>query len=146
MEILREVRIARPTGDIWAALADFGAISRWAPNVDHSCLTTVQAEGPGTVRRIQTGRNVLLERVTEWEPGRLLTYAIEGLPPVVGSVTNSWRLDGDGPFTTVSLTTTIDTGPRPPQKVVARVVGRMLAKASDQTLPGLDDHLREDRP
>ena len=127
-------------------LADFGGISRWAPNVDHSCLTTAWDEGQGTVRRIQTGRNVLLERVTEWDSGQRLGYAIEGLPPVVRSVTNTWELVAEGPSTTVSLTSVVDAGSRPPQKVVARVVGRMLGRASDQMLEGLDRHLREDRP
>lgn len=30
--------IAAEPGAVWAALADFGAISGWASNVDHSCL------------------------------------------------------------------------------------------------------------
>ena len=102
---------------VWAVLADFGGISRWAPNVDHSCLTTEQPEGVGTVRRVQVGRNALLERVVEWEPGRRLAYEIEGLPAVVRSVTNTWELEGSGGATTVTLTSQIDTGPRPPHQL-----------------------------
>ncbi len=144
MEIVRALRIDRSAADVWDVLADFGAIGGWAPNVDHSCLTSTETEGPGAVRRIQTGRNTLLERVIEWEPEKRLAYSIEGLPSAIGKVTNSWELADSGKSTNVRLTSTIDAGPRPPQKLVARVVGRVLAKASGQMLQGLDDHLREE--
>ena len=84
-----------------------------------------------------------LECVVEWEPGERLAYKIEGLPPVVRSVTNTWRLAGAGSATTVTLTSDVDTGPRPPQQAIARVVGKGLAKASRQMLDGLKAHLEE---
>lgn len=142
-EIAETVGITRPTHDVWAALADFGGISHWAPNVDHSCLTTEQGEGLGTTRRVQVGRTALLERVVAWEPGEVVAYSIQGLPPVVRSVTNTWRLEGAGSGTTVTLTSAIDTGPRPPQQVIGRVVARGLAKASREMLAGLKAHLEE---
>lgn len=142
-EIAETVSIARPPEDVWAALADFGGISRWAPGVDHSCLTAEQREGVGAQRRVQVGRNAFLERVVEWEPGHRLAYLIEGLPPVVRSVTNSWELEGSGHSTTVTLSSRIDTGPRPPQQLVARVVGRALGKASREMLTGLKAHVEE---
>ena len=42
-DVVESIEIARPRDAVWAALADFGAISTWAPNVDHSCLTTADA-------------------------------------------------------------------------------------------------------
>ncbi|NIR40417.1 MAG: SRPBCC family protein [Actinobacteria bacterium] len=140
-EIAEKTSIARSPEQVWAALADFGGISRWAPNVDHSCLTTGQHEGVGSVRRVQVGRNALLERVVEWEPGLHLGYRIEGLPPVVRSAVNTWRITGSGEATTVTLTSRIDAGPRPPQQVVARVFGRVLARSSRQMLAGLKAHV-----
>ena len=142
-EIQETTTIARSPNDVWATLADFGAIGRWAPNVDHSCLAAQQGDGVGAVRRVQVGRNALLERVAEWEPGHKLAYSIEGLPPVVRSVINTWELEGSGAATTVTLTSRIDTGPRPPQQVVARVFGRVLGKASREMLAGLKNHLEE---
>lgn len=136
----RTVEVSAP--DVWAALAAFDAISRWATNVDHSCLTTSNATGVGATRRIQTGRTTVLETVTEWEPERRLAYSITGLPPVIRSVTNTWQLEDHGASTEVTLTSTVDAGPRPPQQVVARVAGRALAKASRQMLDGLDRHLQ----
>lgn len=142
VDVVEALTVQQSASVVWAVLADFDAISRWAPNVDHSCLTTSTVDGVGATRRIQTGRATVLETVTEWEPERVLAYSITGLPPVARSVTNTWRLVSGGAATAVTLTSTIDTGPRPPQKVVARVVGKALAKASRQMLDGLDSHLQ----
>lgn len=143
VEIVEESSIARSPDAVWAVLADFGAIGRWAPNVEHSCLTTDQRDGVGAVRRVQVGRNALLERVVTWTPGRELAYTIDGLPSVVRSVDNAWTLVGSGSSTTVTLTSRIDTGPRPPQQLVARIVGRALGRASREMLTGLRAHLGE---
>lgn len=142
-EIVERSSIARPPAAVWAALADFGGIARWAPNVDHSCLATHRRDGVGAARRVQVGRNALLERVVEWKPDAMLSYSIEGLPPVLRSVINTWSLDGAGGSTTVTLTSRVDAGPRPPQQLVARLVGRVLAKASRDMLAGLKSHLEE---
>lgn len=144
-DVVETVTIRQPASAVWAVLADFEAISRWAPNVDHSCATTHVATDVGATRRIQTGRTTVLETVTEWEPERVLAYSISGLPPVIRSVTNTWRLTGSGSVTEVTLTSSIDAGPRPPQKLVARAVGRALAKASRQMLDGLDRHVNAER-
>lgn len=145
VEIAEKVTVTRPADETWMVLAAFATIASWAPNVDHSCLVTEHADGVGAVRRVQVGRNAMLERVVEWEPGRRLAYEIDGLPPIVRSATNTWRLEEVGASTTVSLTSTVDTGPRPPQQLAARVVGRMLARASRQMLHGLERHLEERR-
>lgn len=142
METSETVTITAPADSIWAVLADFGRISAWAPNVDHSCLMSTQTEGVGMVRRIQVGPATVVERVIGWEPGARLAYAIEGLPPVVRSVSNTWSLDEAYGVTTVTLTSSIDTGPRPPQKAIARGVARTLGKASVQMLNGLNGHLK----
>lgn len=140
-EIEETTSIACSPDEVWAALGDFGAIAQWAPNVGHSCLTTAQAEGIGMVRRVQIGRNALLEGIVDWEPGERLAYSIEGLPPVVRSVVNTWALSGDGESTVVTLTSAVDAGPRPPQQLAARVFAKALAKASREMLAGLKAHV-----
>ena len=52
-------------------------------------------------------------------------------------VRNAWLVEHDGSATLVSITTTVDAGPRPPQQLVARIVARRLARASDSMLAGL---------
>ena len=142
-EVRESVEIARPKAEVWAVLADFGALADWAPNVDHSWLASVGDVDVGAVRRVQVGRNALLERIVEWHPGESLGYELEGLPPIVRSAVNRWSLEGDDGSTTAVLTTAIDTGARPPQRAIGRVVGRTLAKASRQMLDGLKAHLEQ---
>lgn len=142
--VTRTRTIARPAEEVWAVLADFGGIAAWADNADHSCVLRAIGGDPvglGTERRIQSGRMTLVERVTIAEEPEVLAYAIEGLPPVVRSVTNEWRLTPQGDTTAVALSSTIDCGPRPPQQLIARIVGRRLAKASETMLAGLDASL-----
>jgi hypothetical protein len=144
--VSRTGSIPVPPEVVWDALAEFGAIVVWAPNVDHSCLMTEQTSGIGAARRVQAGRTTLVETVTEWTPPDgdhrgIVTYTLEGLPKVVRSVTNSWRLDADGGRTAVTLTSTVDAGPRPPQKLIARIVARKLASASGEMIAGLTAHV-----
>lgn len=142
-EATESIQIARSRADVWATLADFSAIVSWAPNVDHSSMATAQADGVGAVRRVQVGRNAVLERIVEWQPDERLTYALEGLPPVVKSATNTWSLSGSGDSTTATLTSTVDAGPRPPQQLIARMVCRGLAAASRQMLGGLKSQMEQ---
>ena len=138
---------AAPT-EVWKVLSGFETISSWAPNVEHSCFLTEETSGVGTTRRVQVGRSALIETVVEWKEPRTLSYSLKGLPPVIRSITNTWRLEPTEDGTKVRLITDIDAGPRPPQKLIARIVGRRLGAASDEMLSGLVAHLgrRGQRP
>jgi uncharacterized protein YndB with AHSA1/START domain len=132
---------ARPEA-VWAVLADFGDISRWAPDVDHSWMLSSGPTGPGSRRRVQVGRAALVEEITVWDPPHHLAYVVRGLPRGAGTVTNHWRLRRDGSAGThAAVTTTVNAGRRPPQRVVERVVARRLATASDGMLEGLAGEL-----
>lgn len=93
-DIHRTRTIAAGAQEIWDVLADFGSISVWAPNADHSCiLFTGPGGGPvGTARRVQVKRDALVERITVFEPPHSLAYDIEGLPGRLRRVTNRWTL------------------------------------------------------
>jgi carbon monoxide dehydrogenase subunit G len=136
------VHVDATPAEVWEVLARFDRLSSWAPDVDHSSYLTGQTEGVGTARRVQVGRMVLVERVTEWEPGDALAYDLEGLPPVVGGATNRWVLRHDGSGTDVTLSATVDPGVKPVGRLAARIVERRLARANDGLLAGLADHLR----
>jgi carbon monoxide dehydrogenase subunit G len=132
---------------VWDVLADFDRLAAWAPNADHTCwLDEPRDDGEmvGRARRVQAGRVVLVETITVWEPPARLAYDLGGLPAVVKSAVNEWWLRADpseGERTIVTLATHVDCGPRPPQQLVARLVARRLAKASDAMLDGLATHL-----
>lgn len=142
----RSRRIPAPAEAVWVVLADFASISAWADFVDHSSMLNRGPLDIGSTRRVQAGRTVVLERVTEVDPPHAFTYEIEGLPERVSPVQNRWSLGPAGADATdVSITTTVSVGPRPPQRLVERVVARMLARRSDAMLAGLAAHLEADR-
>ncbi len=138
--VARSIDLSSPPEDVWAVLGEFGAISSWAPNVDHSVLLE-GSPGIGGSRRIQTGSSTLVETVTAWDPPSTLSYDIEGLPQVVRHVSNTWHVYGHDGGSRVTLASVIDTGSRPPGPIVARVVGRLLGRASEQMLTGLRNRL-----
>jgi hypothetical protein len=151
-DIQRTRTIAACVDDIWNVLADFGSISAWAGNVDHSCILHAGRNGQpvGTARRVQVKRDALVERITEFEPPRALAYDIDGLPRRLRRVSNRWTLApavGTAPArgTRVTLTSTVVIGPRPTQKLAERVLCRFLARQSAAMLAGLANRLENDR-
>jgi hypothetical protein len=137
-EHIETCQIAATPTQVWKQLADFGAISTWAKGVDHSALITSQSADVGAARRIQAGRLALIETVTVWQPEQELAYTLHGLPPVVKSVTNTWKLRPAAGGTAVVLTTSIDPGSTPRGKVAAKVLGLILGRASKRMLQGLE--------
>lgn len=135
MEFRRTRTIAAEPQAIWTVLADFGGLASWAGNVDHSCLLHRSADGAvGTTRRVQAGRQTLVERITEFAPPERLAYAIEGLPRRMGRLSNSWELlPAANDATVVTLTSTVESG----RRLVDRIVGRLMTKQSDAMLTGL---------
>jgi hypothetical protein len=143
-DIQRTRVIAARGQEVWDVLADFGAISSWADNVDHSCILSsgVDAAPIGTTRRVQVKRDTLVERIIEFDPPYVLAYDIEGLPRLLRRVTNRWTLAASaGDSSVVTLTSTVEIGPRPPQKLAEHVVCRVVARQSDSMLAGLANRL-----
>lgn len=149
-DIQRTRTIAARIGDIWETLADFGSISSWAGNVDHSCILFSGRDGAtvGTARRVQVKRDTLVERITEFDPPRALGYDIDGLPSRLRKVRNRWTLTaagGDSGRTLVALTSTVEIGPHATQKLAEQVLCRFLARQSEAMLAGLANRLEQAR-
>ncbi|OBH88975.1 MULTISPECIES: SRPBCC family protein [unclassified Mycobacterium] len=146
-DIHRTRTIAARIGDIWETLADFGSISSWAGNVDHSCILYSGPDGNpvGTTRRVQVKRDALVERITEFDPPRALGYDIEGLPSRLRRVANRWTLEPAAADTLVTLTSTVEIGPRSTQRVAERLLCRVLARQSAVMLAGLANRLEHAR-
>lgn len=142
-EFRRSRTIAAEAQAVWDVLADFGAISSWAGNVDHSCLLSPSAEGVGmgTTRRVQVGRDALVERITEFEPPHVLAYDVEGFPRQLRHLNNRWTLRPAAGGTSVTLTTTIEIGHNPVQRLAERAVARFSARQLDTMLTGLANRL-----
>jgi hypothetical protein len=144
-DIDRTRSITATPNEIWDVLADFGAISSWADNVDHSCILVRGTEPAGTTRRVQVGRDALVERIAEFDPPHTLAYDIEGLPKRLRRVTNRWTLRPAGRSSVVILTSTVEIGSRPDQQLAERVLCRVLARQSDAMLAGLAKRMESAR-
>lgn len=138
-QISRSRTIAAVPQQVWDVLADFGRSSSWAANVDHSCLLEHGSDGPavGTSRRVQVGRNTLVERITEVRAPDVLAYDIDGLPRRFGRVVNRWALSPRNSSTGVTLTTTVEIGTNPLTRVAERALCRFMARQSETMLDGL---------
>jgi hypothetical protein len=139
-------RIAADPQAVWDVLADFGSISSWADNIDHSCILNQGSEPTGTTRRVQIGRNALVETITEFDTTRALAYDVEGLPKRVRRFNNRWSLRpaADG-GTIVTLISTVEIGSGPMHKLAERAVCRVQVRQSDVMLAGLADRLEKPR-
>ena len=147
-EIQRTRSIAASAQKIWEVLADFGALSSWADNADHSCILFRGADGGhiGTARRVQIKREALVEQIIEFDPPRALSYDIEGLPTALRRVTNRWTVTPtDGESSIVTLTSTVEIGPHSPQRLAEHVFCRFLARESGSMLAGLANRLESAR-
>jgi uncharacterized protein YndB with AHSA1/START domain len=147
-DIRRYRTIAAEPQAIWDVLADFGAISSWAGIVDHSCLLSPAVDGVavGATRRVQVGRDTLVERITEFDPPRALAYDVEGFPRLLRRVSNRWTLIPEmSGGTVVTLTSTVDVGSGPLRRLAERIVARVSAKQLDAMLAGLTDRLEHTR-
>ena len=137
-DIDRSRTIAADPKEVWDVLADFGSISSWADNIDHSCILDHGNEPIGTTRRVQIGRNTLVEEITEFEPTRARAYDVEGLPKRLRRFNNRWSLQpADDGETIVTLTSTVEIGSGPLRKLAERVVCRVQVRESDVMLAGL---------
>jgi uncharacterized protein YndB with AHSA1/START domain len=138
-DISRSRTITAQPQAIWDVLADFGSLSSWAANADHSCILNHGPEGEavGTTRRVQMGRNALVERIAEFDPPAALAYDIEGLPSRLRTVVNRWTLRPAGGVTEVTLTSRVEIGTNPVARAAEWVVCRGMAKESDAMLAGL---------
>ena len=138
-ELDRSRVIAATPTQIWDVLADFGAIASWL-DVDHSSLLRQGPDGAmvGTARRVQIGRNTLVETITECDPQYVLAYEIEGLPKILGEVSNRWKLEPtSGGETVVTITSTVRKGRGRTQQLVERLACRALARGSGTMLAAL---------
>lgn len=145
--ISRTRTVAAPVSAVWGVLADFGAISAWADNVDHSCLLE-HGQDPaavGTSRRVQVGRDTLVERITDSIAPTTLRYSIEGLPKVLGRVSNRWTVTPFGDTAAVTLTSTVDIGGNPVARIAEKAACRLMAKQSDTMLAGLAQRVEDPR-
>ncbi len=85
-KVSAEILIDAPVGKVWEALADFGAIYRWAPAVTNSYTTSENDRGPDAARHCDiAGFGGIEEYVTEWKEGKFFKYKATPVGAIGGS-------------------------------------------------------------
>lgn len=104
MRVLAEqVNIQAPRADVWAALEDFGGVSKWAPFMSRSKLVGPQETGVGTRRIMHHSLGFNFEElVVEWTDGVGYTFDVYRAPYPMINVRENWNLEGQDGACTVS--------------------------------------------
>ncbi len=114
-QLSRQIKIDAPTEKVWEILADFGAVSNWAPTISESQSTTEATRGVGAERGCEHEKmGHIEERITEWDEGTSISYeVIKGLPFPMKSLNNTWSVSdaGDGAVVTVTMDFRMGMGP-----------------------------------
>lgn len=143
--ISRQVTIDAPSEQVWPALADFGGISAWNPNVKTSSLTSVEQTGAGITRECQlVPMGTVQERVSEWVEGEMMSVEILEFKnvPAMRSTVAVFRLEPEGPRTTVRLDMTYEVGLGAlGAGMNSMVMKRQFTKAATSMMAGLKLHV-----
>ena len=104
-KIVRQVVVNASIEKVWEVLADFGAVSSWAPTILESRSTTEANGGVGAERTCEHEKmGTLVERIVAWEDGRSLSYDVtSGLPFPMKSLNNTWSVTATADKVIVSV-------------------------------------------
>lgn len=104
MRVLEErVELEAPAARVWAALADFGGVARWAPYMRSSRLLGDQAAGVGTRRAMRHAWGFRFEEcVTQWHDGKGFAFDVLKAPFPMHDVKESWAMAREDGWTVVS--------------------------------------------
>jgi ligand-binding SRPBCC domain-containing protein len=99
----RQTVIQAPRSAVWAALADFGNVDAWAPNMRSCELTGDRTTGIGTRRRMRHAWGFVFEEVvTDWVDEEGFSFNVLSAPFPMIHVQESWQLAGNGRETHVT--------------------------------------------
>ena len=141
-QIKNEIRINASKEKVWEVLRDFGGVSKWAPTVAKSFSTTTATEGVGCERKCEIpGFGNVSERITEWDEGTRIKYAVEGVGPMK-SMTSGFSLRREGKETLASMTVNFQMKFGIIGALMDKLmVRRKISKQLQITLAGLKHHV-----
>jgi hypothetical protein len=121
-------RLHAPSHEVWRVLADFGTEHRRTKSLSH-CERDTAEVSVGTARictlpKPLMGRTEVRETLTEFEPGRVLAYVLDGSAGPFASASSRWSTSPSSENTTA---VTVE-GRFEPKKRLGRVLVWPLAK------------------
>jgi len=106
-ELKESIAIAMPHQTVWDLLADFGGVSEWAPYMKSSHLIGDIRSGVGMRRGMRHAWGFRFEEaVTHWTEGRGFSFDVFRAPFPMTNVKESWVVDHENGFSTVSTRVT----------------------------------------
>lgn len=144
--ISRAVVIQAPRSAVWAALADFGGVSRMSGGVLRSHLTSDQATGCGTTRHCDLAMMgaTVEERITAWSEGERMVIDIYDWTkmPLVTSMSASFGLADDGTGTKLVANMVYELGLGPIGWLAdAMMMRAMMTRNWSQFVAGVRHHV-----
>lgn len=116
---------------VWSIFSDFGVSSTPSTKIELESQGDAERGHIGAIRRIYIGRDVYREKLTEYQPGKLLSYQLlDGAP--VDDYFGTIEVDGDDQQSTVIWT--VRFRPRFPvpawmvEKNASRVINGILSE------------------
>ena len=124
--VTRQIEINAPVEVVWEAIADFGGVYKWAPNVTSSYSTTEANEGVGAGRHCEVpGVGGIDEEIVDWKDGTSYKYQVENIGPI-GKLVNEWSVTSDG---NKSLVTT-NASYRMRFGIIGAIMDRLIVRRS----------------
>ncbi len=142
--LTRSVVIDAAQDKVWEVLADFGAVSRWAPTITDSAIVGDANEGVGAVRTCtHVKMGALEETIVSWTEGEAYSYDVTaGLPFPMKALRNHWSMGERGARTEVTLHMEFSTKVGPLGSLMElMMMKRMMRKEMDLALAGLKYHI-----
>ena len=141
--LVSQIAINAPKEKVWEILADFGAVSNWAPSISESHSTTDPTVGVGAERTCKHEKlGDIEDRIVSCEDGHSLSYdVIKGLPFPMKSLNNTWSVSAAGDNAIVSLVMEFRMGPGPLGALPALMARLPMRKEMRVSLAGLKQYV-----
>lgn len=142
--LTRSVAIDAGKDNVWEVLADFGAVSKWAPTITDSATVGDVTQGVGAVRTCEHEKmGTLQETIVSWTEGEEYSYDVTaGLPFPMKALRNQWNVREQGAGTAVTLHQEFSTKLGPLGWLMeSMMLKRMMRQEMRLALAGLKYHI-----
>jgi uncharacterized membrane protein len=136
--------IDAPVNEVWAVLADLGAIHFWVEAIQHSYCPP-QQRGVGAMRVCELKQARIEETVIEWDEGRSFKYRGVGAP-MMESATNLWSVEPHGAQTLVTSTAEATMKGGPLGSLLELLAKPLFERLGAQSLASLKYYVEHGKP
>lgn len=145
--LTHEVLIAAPRQLVWDTLSTLDLLATYDPGTKTSALFGEQSSGVGAERRCEVSGGWFVERVTAWEPGKTLAFALVSCSFPVTALRHDYALSESEGSTLVTQVMTYQLKYGPVGRAMdAVILRRQWDRGIRAFLAGLKGHVETLRP